>query len=786
MKFTLSWLHEFLDTSLNARDIAAKLTHLGLEIESVHFMSAGLESFTVAHILSTAPHPNADKLRVCQVQTHHGVRQIVCGAPNARPDIKVILADIGDVIPTSGLKIKASKIRDVESNGMLCSARELGIGTDDDGIMELDASLDVGVKAIDALGLNDVLFDVSITPNRGDCLSVMGIARDLAAAGCGTLKALPPLAALELPHGREVTLASDVCPHFILYEIADVVNGTSPAWLRSRLESVGMRSISTLVDITNYFMLAYGRPLHVYDAHKVAGSFSLRSAHRDEPFTGLNGTNYALAEGTCVIADMHGACAVGGIIGGNASGCSESTTHVLLEAAWFDPIAIAGAGRTLNIDTDARYRFERTVDPSTTEPFARRAAEMIVALCGGRITARTCAGEAPNLTRTIAYDPTFMMQRTGMMVEEARQETILTALGCTITKEHALWHVSTPSHRPDMEGKEDITEEIARMVGYEHLPCTPLPPARLHVRSPSLTDKARSVMIARGLDEAVHFAFTSEANASLFTDDAASLVRVRNPISSELSVMRPHLFADLLPAVARNHDYGRTNLALGEIGTVFFGCTPADQPLRACGVRTGTTGMHWRDQRSYDAYDAKADLLHLLEGLGLSSAGVMVDTTNIPPYYHPSQAVRVSLGYKITLGFAGALHPATLRAFGLTHPVMGWECWLNHVATSLKPKKYTAFVPCAYQASVRDFAFVMDASVAAGELRKLILKANKQFIRDVTIFDVYEGKNVEAGKKSVAFSVTLQAHDRTLAQEDIMAVSNDIITSLHTVGAVLR
>ena len=382
MKLTYSWLKEFLDTQASPEMIATTLTAIGLEIESVRSLGAGLESFTIAEIMETSPHPDAEKLRVCRVLTHTGERQIVCGAPNARAGIKVILADIGDMIPTNGMQIKAAKIRGVESNGMLCSARELGIGTDDNGIMELPAATPVGAKAVDVLGLNDTLFDISITPNRGDCLGVVGIARDLAAAGLGTLK-LPSIHDTTHPNNDAIalTLTTPDCPHFVVYRLDGVINGESPQWLQARLTSVGLRSISTLVDITNYFTLTYGRPLHVYDAEKLTGGITVRLSHESESFAALNDKNYTLPVGLCVIADDAGVLGIGGVMGGSASGCTATTTSVILEAAWFDPLAIARAGRATMIDSDARYRFERGVDPAGTAPYAAAAAQMILELC---------------------------------------------------------------------------------------------------------------------------------------------------------------------------------------------------------------------------------------------------------------------------------------------------------------------------------------------------------------------------------------------------------------------
>jgi phenylalanyl-tRNA synthetase beta chain len=784
MKLTYSWLKDFLETDATPAEIATTLTAIGLEIESLRSLGAGLESFTVAEILATSPHPDAEKLQICHVLTHSGERQIVCGAPNARAGIKVILADIGDIIPTNGMQIKAAKIRGVESNGMLCSARELGIGTEDNGIMELPAATPVAAKAVDVLGLNDTLFDVSITPNRGDCLGVYGVARDLAAAGMGTLKS-PSFSTLSSLAEAAValTLTTSDCPHFVAYRLDGVTNGESPEWLKARLTSVGLRPISALVDITNYFTLTYGRPLHVYDAVKLRGGITVRASAQGESFAALNDKTYTLPSGLCVIADGASVLGIGGVMGGSASGCNATTTSVILESAWFDPLAIARAGRATMIDSDARYRFERGIDPAGTVPYAAAAAQMILELCGGQVTGRSEAGAAVTLSRTIAFSKNAVSLRTGMEVTEEKQRHILTALGCVID---AAWNVLTPNWRPDIEGAADLTEEIARIVGYDILPSTPLPlPETFALAQSSLADKARERLLARGLDEVVHFAFTSEVNAKAFQTDAP-LIQVANPISSELSVMRPHLLADILPAVKRNHDRGMRNLALTEIGAVFFGLDPNLQPMRVSGIRTGESALHWQTKpQAVTLYDVKADLYTLLEALDISPASLML-SSDVPAWYHPNKAGRISLGPKVTLGYFGELHPAILRSFGIDIPVMAFECWLDAIPTKQKPKRPEAFRLNEYQASRRDFAFVVDTKTPAGAVRDAIAKSDKSLIQDVTLFDVYEGEHIQTGKKSLAFAVTLQARDRTLTEEELTATSQAIIAAAAGKGAVLR
>ncbi len=781
MKFTLSWLKEHLQTEATVEAIAETLTAIGLEIESVTALSAGLEPFTVAEILATEPHPDADKLQVCRVATHTGERQIVCGAPNARAGIKVILADIGDVIPTNGMKIKPAKIRGVESAGMLCSAQELGLGDDHAGIMELPQDVAVGDKAIDALHLNDTLFDIAITPNRGDCLGVYGVARDLAAAGFGTLITT---SAPELPSGTSVPVTLDTpdCAHFVACSIQGVKNAESPDWLQQCLLSVGLRPISTLVDITNYFTITYGRPLHVYDADRLSGGITVRPSQKGEMLDALNDKTYTLPEGLCVIADDADVLGLGGVIGGVPSGCTETTTNVILEAAWFDPVAIARTGQALMIDSDARHRFERSVDPTGTEPYAAMAAQMIVELCGGTLEGTTIAGAAPSLSRDIAYTPSTVQAMLGLDVPEDTQRQLLESLGCTVTSD---WQVNTPNWRPDIEGVADLVEEIARLHGYDTIPEIPLTTADIRKAELSAEEKTANILRARGIDEAIHFAFTAESFAQAFANDAP-LIQVKNPISSELSVMRPHLMADLLPALQRNQHRGHKDISLFEIGAVFHGITPDQQPVRAAGIRAGATPMHWHEpSKAYDLYDAKADLMAVLETLGIATDALMINR-EVPGWYHPGKSARLSLGPKTTLGYFGELHPAVLRQFDVEGSVCGFECWLDQLPTKKKAKRPAAYRAREFQASRRDFAFITDTGLDAGTLRQALLKSDKTLIRDVTLFDVYEGKHMEPGKKSLAYAVTLQADDRTLSEEDITGVSDAIIAAAEKQGAVLR
>ncbi len=789
MKFTLSWLKEFLDTTASVEEISETLTAIGLEVESVENRGEALKSFTVAEILAAEKHPDADKLQVCTVRTHDGERQIVCGAPNARAGIKVALADIGVTIPRDGFTIKKAQIRGVESSGMLCSADELGLGEDSAGIIELPEEATVGDSIVKDLGLDDVLFDIAITPNRGDCLGVYGIARDLAAAGLGRLKVdnIEPVAGTG-PAGRKIQLKTDDCKMFVGRLIKGVKNEESPTWLKRRLESVGLRPISALVDITNYMTMAYGRPLHVYDADKLHGDIIVRDSVDGEAIEGLNDKSYTLPAGLCVIADEQEALGLGGVVGGVPSGVTEATKNVFLEAAWFEPVAIARTGRALSVDSDARYRFERTVDPEFVIPGAELATRMIISLCGGEASELEIAGSAPDLTRSIAFDPHYVAELGGITVSDEEASDALEALGCTIEMQGDAWQVTTPGFRPDIEGRADLVEEILRLRSYDAIPEVPLPEGRGAAHGSGEYDRALAVkraLAVRGLQECYHFAFNARAEAELFTDDADALIPIINPISTDLDTMRPRLLAGLLGALRRNDDRGIEQIALCEVGVVFDGMDANSQPLHAACVRVGTGAQHWSAKpHSWDVYDIKADLEAALAATGFSGKAQV--SAGAAPWYHPGKSGQVKLGKQV-LGQFGALHPAVLRVLDIEQEVLAFELNLDAVPKARQKATRKALRLSDFQESKRDFAFVIDASVEAEALLGAVRGAEKQLLRDVTLFDVYAGKGVPEGKKSLAVSVTLQADNRTLSEEDLKRVSDAIITAAQTkCGAELR
>lgn len=788
MKFTLSWLKDFLDTTASLPQITDTLTAIGLEVESVTDHSAALAPFIVAHIDEAVQHPGADKLRVCKVNDGTGVRQVVCGAPNARAGIKVALATEGVKIPANGMVIKKSSIRGVESNGMLCSGRELGLSEDSAGIIELPESAKIGESIVSALNLNDPLIDIAITPNRSDCLGVFGVARDLAAAELGTLKA--PGTKLEA-RGKgasriTVKLETPDCPLFVGCTITGIKNGPSPDWLQQRLKSVGLRPISTLVDITNYMTIAYGRPLHVFDAAKLKGNVTVRRAKDGETLKALDGKDYALTSDMVAVCDEAGAQGIGGIIGGEASGCSDTTTEVFLEAAWFSPVAVARAGRKLGIDSDARYRFERGVDPAFVVAGAHIAIAMILELCGGTASEVTIAGAEPTWRRSFRFNTNKVESLGGIVLDSQGINAILAALGFEIKGDE----VTPPSWRADIEGEADLVEEVLRISRYDTIPSTALPrPHEKAVHSPVISRTAllRKTLASLGLTEICSWAFVPGAQASQFGGKDEGL-KLLNPISADLDTMRPSLLPGLLTAAARNADRGFADLALFELGNVFENTTPEGQKRAGAGIRSAKTAPRnsFKTEREVDLFDAKADLFALLDAAGLNAAKLMVDR-NVPAWYHPTRAGRISLGGKVTLGYFGELHPLILSAFGIKQRIVAFEASLDAIPIpKAKGTSRPAFNVSNFQSVERDFAFVGEEKLGAGDIVKAVEGAEKQLIQSVSIFDIYAGKGMEPGKKSVALSVTLQAADRTLKDEEIEAVSQKIITAAMALGLTLR
>jgi len=805
MKFTLDWLRTHLDTDAPLDRIAETLTALGLEVESVRDPAADLADFVVAHVTAAEPHPDADKLQVCTVDAGAGEVRVVCGAPNARAGMKGVFAAPGMTVPGTGMTLKKAKIRGVESAGMLCSARELGLGEDHAGIIELPDDAPVGAPFAPSLGLDDPLFDIAITPNRPDCLGVRGIARDLAAAGLGVLKPHPvdPVAgSFESPVGLRLDFdaaTASACPYFAGRLIRGVTNGPSPDWLQERLRAIGLRPISVLVDLTNFFTYDLCRPLHVFDAGTLAGSLHVRLARAGESLTALDGKTYALDGEMTVIADDDGALALGGVMGGESSGCTEATTDVFVESAYFDPIRTAATGRKLGIESDARFRFERGIDPASCAPGLDAVTRMILDLCGGEASAPVIAGADPDPRRALTLRLPRVHALGGLDIAEAEARRILDDLGFAPEGDAAALRVTVPSWRPDIDGEADLVEEVVRVAGYESVPAAPLPPVATLTR-PALDAGqrrrgfVRRALAARGMVEAVTWSFMAAGDADLFGGVPATL-RLANPISADLDVMRPAILPNLIAAAGRNAARGAADAALFEIGPQYAEDSQEGQATVAAGLRWGAVGpRHWtaasknRTARPVDLFDAKADAL-----AGLAAAGAPTDklqvTVDAPDWYHPGRSGCLRLGPKNLLARFGDIHPRVLRAMDVEGPVVGFELFLDAVPLP-KPKADRTrppFDPSPFQPVERDFAFLLDADMPAETVLRAAAGADKALIDGVRVFDVYEGAGVEPGKKSLAISVILQPRDATLTEAEIDAVAARVVAAVvKATGGALR
>ncbi|HEY7976554.1 MAG TPA: phenylalanine--tRNA ligase subunit beta [Rhizomicrobium sp.] len=797
MKFTLSWLKAPLDTDADAQTIADKLTSIGLEVESVEDAGARLKDFTVAYVVSAEKHPNADKLRLCMVDT--GAKehvQVVCGAPNARAGTKAVFAKPGTIIPASGAELKIGTIRGVESRGMLCSIRELLLGDEHDGIIELSADAVVGEPAAKALGLTDPVIDVSITPNRGDATSVYGIARDLAAAGLGRLREgdLTPVpgkfpspiqTVLDFPEGTQ-----NAAPMFAGRLIRGVKNGPSPKWLQDWLKAVGLRPISALVDVTNFISFDRGRPLHVFDAAKLKGNLRARFAKDGEQLVALDGKTYTLDSEMVVIADDEAARGIGGIMGGEDSSCTETTTDVFVESALFDPVRIARAGRILGIVSDARYRFERGVDPEFVVPGLELATKMILEFCGGEPGEVVVAGSPPDWKREIAFTPDAVLKLGGMDVPDDEIVRILTRLGFTVEGRSPM-KVTPPSWRSDVVGSADLVEEVVRIHGLDKVPSSPMDRPSVIAR-PTLTSSqrrsriVRRTLAARGFNETINFSFIPREHAKLFGggDDERQL---QNPIAADLDAMRPSVLPSLLAAAQRNAARGFSDVMLFELGAQFESGMPEAQKTVAAGIRSGAGARSWtKSTHGADAFDAKADMLAALESAmnGPMTAPVKQGAA---AWYHPGRSGTLALGPKV-LAYFGELHPKVLAAFDLKGPVSAFEVFMDAIPDSkAKSKARPPFAPSQFQPVERDFAFVVDAGVAADAIIKAAKGAERDLIERVDIFDVYEGKGVPEGKKSLAISVRLQPKDKTLTDAEIEAIAGKIVAAVtKATGGSLR
>ena len=801
MKFTLPWLKEHLDTDATLAEIVDKLTMIGLEVEAVEDKAAQLKPLLVAQVVSAEKHPNADRLRVCMVDTGAGQPvQVVCGAPNARAGMKAVFAPPGTYIPGKKITLGIGKIRDVESRGMLISGAEIEVSDDADGIIELPADAPVGKAYAEWAGLADPVIEINLTPNRPDCTGVAGIARDLGAASLGTFKDRPPKAVKgAFPCPVKVKIDSpELCPAFGLRLVRGVKNGPSPDWLQKRLTAIGLRPINTLVDITNFITFDRGRPLHVFDAVKVKGNLVVRRAQNGETLTALDGKTYTLDAAMCVIADEHGVESLSGIMGGEATGCSETTVDVLIESALWDELNIAQTGRKLGINSDARYRFERGVDYAFMLPGLELATQMVLDLAGGEASDIVVAGDPTPKEKVIDFPLSELPRLAGLKLPLADVRRTLEKLGFFAAGQSEKVKVAVPSWRPDVHGKADIVEEVVRIVGVDRVPSTPFPrgdSARKPVLTPiqNRTRKAKRACAARGLTEAVTWSFVSHREAELFGGGKAELA-LANPIAAELSDMRPSLIPGLVMAAQRNADRGFADVALFEVGQIFKGDRPEDQLTAATGVRRALArpdgiGRHWAGAKTpADAFDVKADAFAVLAAAGSPMQALQV-VPGGPSWFHPGRSGTIQIGPQNVLGAFGELHPRALGALKAEGPLVAFEVLLDKIPEpKAKPTRARPLLELSpFQPVDRDFAFVVASGVKAADIVRAAQNVDRKLITAVTVFDVYEGKGIEPGKKSIAIAVTIQPRDKTMTDAEIDALGQKIVAEVaKRTGGVLR
>ncbi|HEY2137507.1 MAG TPA: phenylalanine--tRNA ligase subunit beta [Xanthobacteraceae bacterium] len=804
MKFTLSWLRQHLDTDHSVGELADKLTMIGLEVEHIDDKATALAPYVIARVVEARQHPNADRLRVCMVDTGGGDPvQVVCGAPNARTGMKGVFVPPGTFVPGKNITLQVGTIRGVESRGMLVSEAELQISDDHDGIIDLPDDAPVGQPYAAWAGLDDPVIDINVTPNRPDCTGVHGIARDLAAADMGkfkenTVKPVKGEFACPVSVRLDFGATPPLCPAFGLRLVRGVKNGPSPDWLARRLIAIGLRPINTLVDITNYVTFDRARPLHVFDAAKLKGNLVVRRARAGETLVALDTKTYALDESMCVIADDTGVLSLAGIMGGAQSGVSADTTDVLIESALWDETNIAQTGRKLGINSDARYRFERGVDPAFMVGGLELATKMVLELAGGQPSEITIAGEVKIPDRVIDFPLGEPKRLAGIDLGLAEIKRVLSHLGFFVAGSGPILKVAVPSWRPDVHGPADLVEEIVRIIGVDRVPLTPFGRGAL-ARKPVLTAiqsrtrKAKRALAARGLVEAVTWSFVSKPKAVQFGGGDPTLA-LANPIASDLSDMRPSLIPGLVAAAQKNADRGFPDVALFEVGQIFRGDQPADQLTAATGVRRALAkasgiGRHWGDgARAVDAFDAKADAL-----AALAAAGAPVQALQVvpggPPWFHPGRSGTIQIGPQNVLGHFGELHPRALEALDAQGPLVAFELILERIPEP-RAKPTRAKPPLelsAFQPVERDFAFVVDGSVKAGDLVRAAQSVDRKLITRITVFDLYEGEGIAPGKKSIAIAVTLQPRDKTMTDQEIDAVAAKIVAEVaKRTGGTLR
>jgi phenylalanyl-tRNA synthetase beta chain len=801
MKFTINWLKRHLDTSASAAEICAKLTAIGLEVESFEDKAAAFAPFKVAYVEKAEKHPDADKLQICTVKTETGTIQVVCGAPNARTGMKAIFAPDGTYIPGLDVTLKKTKIRGVESNGMLVSEREMQLSDEHNGIIEVADTFEIGTPLSEIYGLNEQLIEINLTPNRADCTGVRGVARDLAAAGLGTLKPQD-----ESPVKSTFKSAISVkiedtegCPLFLGRTIKNIKNAPSPKWLQDMLKSIGLRPISALVDITNLMTMDQARPLHVFDADKIKGDIIVRTSRDGESFDALNDKSYTLQAGAIAITDDNGLLGLGGIVGGASTGCTDETVNVFLEAAYFTPLRIARTGRFYDVQSDARYRFERGIDPAFTFAGIEMATRLILEICGtdkSEVSEIVQAGQCPPVKEPISFNPSYTEKLGGIIVEKTQQISILRDLGFDVQDNGSTLTVQQPSWRGDIEGKADLVEEITRIFGYDNI--TPVSvrnektfTAAAETQTLMRARTARAAMTVRGMDECVTWSFMSKNLAAQFGSNDNPALALSNPISADLDQMRPSILPNLIEAARRNTDRGFANISLCEVGPIFQSSKIDGQQYMASGIRAGQfTPRHWAtDQalRPVDAYDAKADAMAVLAACGAPAENAQI-SRDAPSYYHPGRSGALRLG-KSVLAYFGEIHPALLEDMDVKGNIVGFEVFLQNIPAPRK-KDSTAkplLTLSPFQPLKRDFAFIVKDTTASDDVLKAAKAADKSLITDAVIFDIYTGKGVDEGFKSLALTITIQPTQATLTDEQIDNLMNAVINAVaEKTGGKLR
>ena len=785
MKFTISWLKEYLDTQKSDQELIDSLTNIGLEVEDVINTSEIFSNFIVAQVVEEKKHPNADKLKVCKVDIGSDIVDVVCGAPNVEENMKVVYAPPGSTIPSTQMKLKASKIRGVESLGMMCSEFELGISDDHDGIIKLDNSVKVGQPYAEIAGLNDTMIEIGITPNRQDCLGVSGIARDLSAAGLGALNKRNiknNKGKLKSPIQIEI-VDNHACSAFAGRYIKNVKNIESPDWLKNKLKSIGLRPISALVDITNFVMFDMNRPLHVYDADKIDERIIVRSSQKGESFRALDDKEYHLEDGMCVIADKSKVLGLGGIMGGDETGCTPSTVNVLLESALFDSVNTAKTGRQLSILSDARYRFERGVDPNSVETGIDLASQLITEICGGELSEIIIAGKIPIINKTISLSIDRLKKRLGININEKETQIILKNLGIKTTKKGNDLLCEIPSWRHDINEEADLSEEVIRIKGYEFLPT-------LDIRSPNKVNKlilnesqkrisrSKRLLASKSYNELITWSFSSSEDSSFYNN--LENLKILNPISEELDVLRPSLVPNLISAVKKNLARDHSSFSFFEIGNQFLSSNPGDQICVACGIRAGIKqAKDWRDQENlYDVYDVKRDMIDVINHI-LPQKNKLEVINEAPSWYHPGRSGTLMLNKSIKAGFFGELNPKIANFYKIKDRINLFEIFLDDIPfISKKSTNKPVFNQSNYQKVYRDFAFVIDSNIDGNDIVLSALKVDQNLIKSVDIFDIFTDPSLGKNKKSLAIKVTMQAQDRTLSENEIQDLCSKIISTI--------